>query len=156
MTEETPSTKYKLPWTLIFVLFTLIGIAGLTGLRTNQTCPFHVNHNNKRQCIVLDRAATPVKRQQGLSGVNGILPSQGMLFVFDQPEVACMWMKDMKFSLDMIWLDTDKRITKIAENVSPETYPKSFCANQPSKYVIEVNAGVAKQADLKLSQQLKL
>ncbi len=159
MNSSEQSSKPKLPRRLIIALVVFVGLAALTGSRAKdgQSCPFYAkDSSNKRQCVVLDKAITSAERQQGLSGVNGILPAQGMLFVFDEPEAACMWMKDMKFSLDIIWLDADKTITKIEENVSPDTYPKFFCANQPAKYVIEVNAGVAKQADLKLDQQLKL
>ena len=82
--------------------------------------------------------------------------TQGMLFIFDQPDKQCMWMKDMYISLDMIWLDADKRITKIEYGVSPETYPKSFCGGSQDKYVIELLENVANKANLRVGDQLNL
>jgi uncharacterized membrane protein (UPF0127 family) len=64
-----------------------------------------------------------------------------MLFVFDTEGEQCMWMKDTLIPLDMIWLDSSKKVIKIAENVSPETYPKAFCPPSPAMYVIELNSG---------------
>lgn len=50
-------------------------------------------------------------------------------------------MKDMHFSLDMIWLSSGKRIEYIKGRVSPHTYPHVFCPNVAAQYVIELNAG---------------
>lgn len=64
-------------------------------------------------------------------------------------------MKDMRFSLDIIWLNEAGIITKIEKQVSPETYPADFCSPN-TKYVIELNAGTAEQARLKVGQTLQL
>jgi uncharacterized membrane protein (UPF0127 family) len=101
----------------------------------------------------LDVADTDAERIQGLSGRNNLGSNTAMLFVFPKASEQCMWMKDMKFSLDMVWLDESKRIAKIAEGVTPETYPQAFCAEN-TKYVLEFNAGVAKEAGLKIGQNL--
>jgi len=105
-------------------------------------------------CVHLETVDTEQTRAQGLSGREYLAPTQGMLFVFDRPEKACMWMKDMNFSLDVIWLDENKRIIDIKERIAPETYPQSFCPVQSTKYVIEINAGVAQQARLAVGQRI--
>jgi uncharacterized membrane protein (UPF0127 family) len=79
-----------------------------------------------------------------------------MLFVFDVIESQCMWMKDMKISNDMIWLDETKKVIKIQENVAPETYPNAFCSEKPAKYVIELNAGQVKRSKLELGSTISL
>lgn len=107
-------------------------------------------------CVTLEKASTPEQRQRGLSGRQRLLATEGMLFEFDRPEAACMWMKDMHFSLDMVWLDSQQRIIKIAKQVAPETYPQSFCADSPAAYVLELAAGTADMAALQLGQQLRL
>jgi uncharacterized protein len=81
---------------------------------------------------------------------------RGMLFDFGAPDQYCMWMKDMKFSLDMIWLNEQKEIVSLVENVSPQTYPKSFCGPKTAWYVVEVNAGIVSAADLRVGQRLNL
>jgi uncharacterized membrane protein (UPF0127 family) len=35
---------------------------------------------------------------------------QGMLFVFDDQKIRAFWMKNMQFSLDIIWMNADKKI----------------------------------------------
>lgn len=103
--------------------------------------------------ITVDVADTEDKRVQGLSGRSGLDKNAAMLFVFSQASQQCMWMKDMKFSLDMVWLDKSKNVIKIVENVAPSTYPESFCADN-AKYVVEFNAGMVKENNIKIGQNL--
>lgn len=114
-------------------------------------CAFKVDS----QCVQLQLSDTPELRQQGLSGRSSLAPTSGMLFAYDAPQTICLWMKDMKFGLDMIWLDASRKVIKIEEHVKPETYPHTFCADD-AQYVIEVNAGVVRQANVHLEQQLDL
>ena len=51
----------------------------------------------------------------------------------------------MNFNIDMIWLDSDKRVVSIEEDVSPDTYPDKFCPDTPAKYVLEINSGLSGQ-----------
>lgn len=79
---------------------------------------------------------------------------QGMLFVFNAPDTVCFWMKDMRFSLDIIWLDAQKEVVHIEKNVSPETFPKTYCPDKPAQYVIELNAGEAARNHLVAGHRL--
>jgi uncharacterized membrane protein (UPF0127 family) len=118
------------------------------GITVYEGEPSSVNFLNQfrpRSCVFLERADTPGSRARGLSGRVSMDKTSGMLFVFDHPQQVCIWMKDMKFPLDLLWLDTDHRIVKTKANVSPETYPETFCVDNV-QYVIELKAGVASQA----------
>lgn len=103
--------------------------------------------------FTLSRALTKDERVQGLSGRESLPQKTGMLFVFDEGGQQCMWMKDMRFSIDMLWLNRKKEIIKIQDSAAPETYPDSFCAPD-TKYVIELNGGDAKLANLAVGQLL--
>lgn len=105
------------------------------------------------KCISLEVVNTPANREQGLSARESIGKNDGMLFVFEQPQLACMWMKDMKFAIDMVWLNDDQKITKIENDVRPATFPAVFCADT-TKYVLELAPGVAAKAGLKIDQRL--
>ena len=94
-----------------------------------------------------------VDRAKGLSAKNKLANNEGMLFIFDTPDYYCFWMKDMKFSIDMIWLNDQRKVVSIQENVLPESYPKSFCPTQPAKYVLEVQAGKSKEWQISLGNQ---
>ena len=56
-------------------------------------------------------AKTPKDQQLGLSGRDGISDDQGMLFAFDTPDYYNFWMKDMKFPLDIIFINNTKIIS---------------------------------------------
>jgi len=84
-------------------------------------------------------ARTQAEKQQGLSGRNSMPKNHGMIFVYDDSDWRCMWMKDMRFAIDIIWLDDNKQITHVENNVNPDTFPRSFCGKTTAKYVIEVN-----------------
>ena len=101
-------------------------------------------------------ANTDAGRQRGLGGRASLASDRGMIFVFDEAGTECFWMKDMQFSLDMIWLSNDKKITKIETNVTPATYPKQFCGDETTRYVIELNAGEAERAGLHVGMVLSL
>lgn len=107
------------------------------------------------ECIAtLEIADDDAKRIKGLSGRESMAEDRGMLFVSDTVEKQCFWMRDMQFSLDMIWVDESKRITQIEENITPETYPQQYCSPDKDKYVIELNAGQSKALGLKTGQTL--
>lgn len=105
--------------------------------------------------IGIEVVSTSAARERGLSGRDGLLESRGMLFEFDTPGMYCFWMKDMRFPIDMIWLDGQKRVIKIQKNVEPETYPSNFCPQVPAQYVLEVAAGIADKAGLKEGDQVR-
>lgn len=106
-------------------------------------------------CVKLEVVSTASERTLGLSGRESMLREQGMLFDFVTTGKYCMWMKDMNFPLDMLWLSADKRIVEIKEDVTPETYPQTFCGPESARYVVEVNSGVSKAGNLQLGQSLR-
>lgn len=104
-------------------------------------------------CYTLERADTNQSRIKGLSDRSELKPQTGMLFVFDAPSKECIWMKDMHFNLDIVWLDEAKKVTKIEQDVSPATYPNSFCSDN-TKYVIELNSGDVTKLKLETGNKL--
>jgi len=102
-----------------------------------------------------ETAETSEAQAEGLSGRDSLAANAGMLFIYPEPSNHCFWMKDMKFPLDIIWLNENKRVVTIEEDVKPETYPKSFCPDLPAMYVIEVNAGTVNKAGVHKGDQLQ-
>ncbi len=85
------------------------------------------------------------ERTQGLSGRDSLADTEALLFVFETTDNHCFWMKDMKFNIDILWFDENKKLVYEKRDVSPASYPKNFCPNMPTKYVAEVTAGVAEK-----------
>lgn len=101
-------------------------------------------------------ANTPALRAQGLSGTIPLEDKQGMLFKFDIPGNYGFWMKDMSYPLDFIWIDENKRIVSITENIYPESYPAVFYPDTAVLYALEVPAGSAKRFSLQVGETVKI
>lgn len=80
--------------------------------------------------------------------------NEAMLFVFERSGEHCFWMKDTRIPLDMIWLNEQKQVVHIEENVQPESYPKSFCPDEAALYVVEVNAGQVSASGIQEDQSV--
>lgn len=100
------------------------------------------------QQFYVDIADEEAERIQGLSGREPLNHNEGMLFVFDEPQEICLWMKDMRFSIDILWFNEHKQLIQVKNNISPDTYPDSFCSTKPAKYVLELSAGSAERKGL--------
>jgi uncharacterized protein len=103
-----------------------------------------------------ETAATKTEQAKGLSGRPCIEATQAMLFDFGKAGQWPMWMKDMKFPIDIVWVSTNQKIVGMEREVSPNTYPDSFAnKDKPARYVIEVKSGLTKQLNLDLGQSVK-
>ena len=86
-------------------------------------------------------AKTEKERIQGLSGKN-IIPRDGMFFIFDTDARHGIWMKDMHFAIDILWLGEDFQVIDLRENIFPNTYPEIFVPESPARYVLEIPSGI--------------
>lgn len=102
----------------------------------------------------LEVVSTPQQREQGLSNRDYLARGAAMLFVYQAADAYCFWMKDMRFSLDIVWLDDAKKVVHIERNVSPATYPHSLCPSKLARYVLEFNAGEAARIGLQPGTQV--
>lgn len=93
--------------------------------------------------------------EKGLSGHKPLKSDEGMLFVFEEMGKYGFWMKDMLFSIDIIWIDNELNIVHIEKSVSPQTYPKIFTPEVQALYVLEVSAGEAQQQNVKIGDKVK-
>ena len=103
----------------------------------------------------LELAQTNNQRIQGLSGRDLLQPQQGLMLTYRQAADHGIWMKDMRFALDIIWLDTNRRVIGLAQEVQPDSYPQVYRADQASQFIIEIGAGQVERAGLKLADKVK-
>jgi len=91
--------------------------------------------------------STPETLRRGLSGRNQLPARNGMLFVFDKEARQSMWMPNMKFPLDILWLDANMKIVNISYGAMPCVdggQCPSISSYYRAKYGIEITAGGAK------------
>ena len=104
--------------------------------------------------IVAELATTPAEQEQGLSGRLALGQGRGMFFVFDHADKWGIWMKDMRFPIDILWADENGMIITIEHDVPPSSYPASFYPTALSSFVLEVPAGFAKAHAIAIGQQI--
>jgi uncharacterized membrane protein (UPF0127 family) len=102
----------------------------------------------------LEITKTPAEQIHGLSDRNKLPVNHVMLFNFKPPAEVCFWMKDMRFPLDIVWLDSNKDVIYLERNLSPKTYPNSYCPTSRARYVLEFNAGISKQQNINIGSHI--
>ncbi|HEU4851524.1 MAG TPA: DUF192 domain-containing protein [Telluria sp.] len=89
--------------------------------------------------IAAEVAANDAQRQQGLMHRTKMATNAGMVFVFDDVNSQCMWMKNTLIPLSVAFIDANGKIVNI-EDMEPETL-ESHCSARPVKYALEMNKG---------------
>ena len=89
--------------------------------------------------IQAEVVSDPGTRAQGLMYRKSMAQNAGMLFIFDEPQVHCMWMKNTLIPLSVAFIDDSGTIINI-ENMAPQT-EDTHCAKKPARYALEMDRG---------------
>jgi uncharacterized protein len=88
---------------------------------------------------------------RGLSGTDNLPNDQAMLFVFPNDDLWGIWMKDMNYPIDIVWLDSDRTVVHTVQNALPSSYPNTtFKPPVPARYVIELSSGTIERTGIKI------
>jgi uncharacterized protein len=98
--------------------------------------------------FTVELATTPAQLEQGLMFRRSLAPDAGMLFDFQAPEMATMWMKNTLIPLDMLFVDGQGHIVNIAERAVPGSLA-TIAAAAPVRAVIELNGGTASRLGIR-------
>ncbi|MDO8425309.1 MAG: DUF192 domain-containing protein [bacterium] len=109
----------------------------------------------------VDVARTREERIRGLSGREELLAGTGMLFLFGMLDQHHIWMRDMRFSIDIIWIaggvvvDTHERLPVPAPGTPLEQLPY-FNPRPQALLAIEVPAGTVQQYGIAPGQRVDI
>jgi len=145
---------------LAFLLFFILIVISFSVFNIKDNLPFNqvsfIRGEIGNVPVRLEVANNPLSRSKGLSNRAELRNGEGMIFVFLEDDTHGFWMKDMKFPIDIIWINSNNIIIGAEENISPNTYPASFYPPSPVKYVIEVPAGFFARNNLKIGNLVSL
>jgi len=103
--------------------------------------------------IDIEIADNDYERQLGLMNRQSMEEMQGMLFIFPQQQYQSFWMRNTLFSLDMLFINSNKEIVTIHKNTTPLS-EQSYPSSAPAIYVLEVNAGFCDRHNIKLGDKI--
>lgn len=132
--------KDALSWGLIALVLLLVAAAAVYVLWP-QLQP-HTDLHLGDGVFTARVAKTQEERTKALTGTHSLGNEQAMILVFDTDGKWPISMKGMKYPLDIVWLDKDKKVVYIVKNATPESYPyETFTPKADARYVVEVVAG---------------
>ncbi len=103
--------------------------------------------------IDLEIADNDYERQLGLMNRKEMKENEGMLFIFPRQDYQSFWMRNTLISLDMIFVNDQKKIVTIHKNtkiLADQSYPSS----QPALYVVEVIAGFTDRHNIQVGDKI--
>ena len=101
----------------------------------------------------IEIAESEYETQTGLMYRKSMEDTQGMLFIFPDDRMHSFYMKNTEIPLDIIFIKADSTIASIQENARP--YDESGLSSKvPVRYVLEVNAGLAKKWSLEVGDKI--
>ena len=133
-------------------IITLLALTAIVGVVLFQQLPQSTQERptfivQTRQGVVVvpvELAITPEEKTQGLADRDALAAGNGMLFVWEDDLLPIFTMAGMRFSLDILFINSSGEITHIAEQL-PLCADRVGCTTvappQPIRHVLEVNAG---------------
>jgi uncharacterized membrane protein (UPF0127 family) len=154
----------------IFALFALLiiialGIAFYQNSSKNNPS-FLTNLFGKKTTVTINKqvfsamvAKSDIDKEKGLSVKSSIGQNEGMLFPFAKEAYYAFWMKDMKFSIDIIFINKNRIIT-IHQNVPAPKSPSEslllYRPEEPVNMVFEIKAGLSQKYNFKKGDEIKI
>ena len=150
----------KTTYLIIFLFLLLLIYLSFKLIIFRPSASGSISQKIKEQNFTLEIADTPYLLAKGLSDRSSLCPSCGMLFIFKSEAIQTFWMKETLISLDIIFIKENGQITDIytasLEPGKSDFQLTLYRSTQPTKYVIELNAGTTKNLNLKAEDFIKL
>lgn len=150
----------KLVIGLFLLLLAIVGVFALyQNYSKGQPLPFFKTPSVtiKGHTFTLMVAKTAKERENGLSTKSSLDKNAGMLFVFDGPGYYPFWMKNVKFPIDILYVNKDSIVT-IHQNAQPVTgneSPQIYKSIEQADKVLEINAGLSESYGFKENDSVK-
>lgn len=112
----------------------------------------------KGQTYSIEIAEDDASREHGLMDRASMPADHGMLFVFQDDAMRAFWMKNCKFSQDMLFFNAERKLISVQRNVPACTADPcpAYSSGAPARYVLELNAGQADKLGLHPGDELKI
>jgi uncharacterized membrane protein (UPF0127 family) len=130
----------------------VLGLAGMPAPAAEMQTLEIVTSNGVHSFSV-EVMANDADRAKGLMYRRELPDGQGMLFDFQRDQEIAMWMKNTYIPLDMIFIQGDGTIRRIAENTTPLS-EATIPSRGPVRGVLEVIGGTARRFGIKAGDRV--
>jgi uncharacterized membrane protein (UPF0127 family) len=137
-------------WLLPILAVGLLILAGISLFNNPGTEQVHVLLPNG-QAILADVADSPEEQLVGLFFTESLPPDRGLLLIYEEAGLHRVWTKNIRSSIDIIWLAPNRQIVQVDENIPPCTQdpcPTYGSSDQAVLFALEVAAGTAREHGL--------
>lgn len=161
---------------VIFLGIAIISLASLVHQTANQTgkIAFAASASSESPQNVFSTSGTlgghkldvmlarnSAEKTKGLMYFSKLSDNQGMLFVYDTPQIMSFWMKNTKIPLDLVFFSENLEITEWIEGMlpgygKPDGLLPHYTSKRPAQYAIELSAGSVVRLGLKPGDRLEI
>jgi len=113
-----------------------------------------VTHDGTPHLFHVEMATTEDEQEIGLMWRTSLAADQGMLFVWDTPQVSTMYMKNTLIPLDMVFVAADGTVAAIDENAVPHSLA-IISSGVPVLGTIELQGGLTEALDIRVGDKVE-
>jgi uncharacterized membrane protein (UPF0127 family) len=108
------------------------------------------------KCFYVELAVTSEEISRGLMFREHLDPDKGMLFIYKYEGVHYFWMKNTLIPLDMVWINSNREVISISNDVQPcqTSQCPLISPEQKVQYVLELNGGTSDKIGLAIGDKI--
>lgn len=159
MNPNNNKTKLFIIYGLTFLVFALtsFGITLITTKAPNNSSKEMSTTSSKEikmEFEKLELMRTPEEQAQGMQNRTEFCNRCGMLFIFEEPQELNFWMKNTLFPIDIIYLDTNKKVVKRIVKPKLNNTEITYSSDSDAKYALEIPSTRADELNIKAGDKL--
>jgi hypothetical protein len=124
----------------------------LYGMQKYETTTVYIG---KKQLTAI-LADSFIKKMIGLMFRSGLDPDTVMLFDFGYSNRHGIWMRNMRFPIDILWVSESLKVIDFAEGVTPSSGSKVNRPSAEARYVIEAESGFTSRNNIEKGEVVKI
>ena len=153
--KKLKSYNSKLFIYFIFLIFNFsINASECEKIKFSKSKIFIVNKKNEKNSkFFVDLADTKLKRETGLQCKKILKKNEGMLLIWNSEDQRFIWMKNTKFYLDIIFINSKLEIVDVFFDAKPYDLT-TLSSLKKAKYILELKSGIFKKSNLNIGDKL--
>jgi uncharacterized membrane protein (UPF0127 family) len=112
-----------------------------------------IESGGERHHFEVELAETRAQMMHGLMFRTDLADDAGMLFSYPRPQPVAMWMKNTLIPLDMLFIDKDGAIIRIARWTVPLSL-ESIPSGGPVRAVLELKGGITERLGIEVGDRV--